>query len=492
MTDHTSGAPFRDRFELSPLSGLSLKPQTISPVILEGVVRIFDVVIAIATGITAAVMYLDYDQHEIALYVTAITLTSLLFLSVSEVTGRYSTREFAAPLRHIPSLVLIWTVTFALLQSVIFFLKLGDLLSRVWLASWYLSGGFTLIVSRWLLAQRVKSWTKAGQLTRRAVVYGATSFTRDFLADLEGDDTTGIRIVGVFDDRSRDRTTGEATVRNGTLSDCVELARRNGIDLAIVGLPFSSEKRLLEVVNHLSVLPADIRLPAAATPVRLSPRLYSRIGNVAMIDLYDRPIADWGYVAKWVFDKVIASLLIVILAPLMAVIALLVKFDSRGPVIFRQRRYGFNNEMIEVFKFRSMYVDAEDRDASRLVTRGDPRVTRIGRFIRKTSIDELPQLFNVIRGELSLVGPRPHAVSAKAANQLYNEVVQRYFARHRVKPGITGWAQINGWRGETDTEDKLVRRVEHDLYYIDNWSVLFDLVILLRTPVALLRGENAY
>jgi lipopolysaccharide/colanic/teichoic acid biosynthesis glycosyltransferase len=174
-------------------------------------------------------------------------------------------------------------------------------------------------------------------------------------------------------------------------------------------------------------------------------------------------------------------------------VAVAIKLDSRGPVFFKQKRYGFNNEMIEVFKFRSMYVDKTDATAAKLVTKGDPRVTRVGRFIRKTSLDELPQLINVVfKGNLSLVGPRPHAVHAKAADRLYDEAVDGYFARHRVKPGITGWAQINGWRGETDSEMKIQRRVEHDLYYIENWSVLFDLYILAMTPLALARTENAY
>ena len=177
----------------------------------------------------------------------------------------------------------------------------------------------------------------------------------------------------------------------------------------------------------------------------------------------------------------------------MALTALAIKLDSKGPVLFRQKRYGFNNELIEVYKFRSMYVDQADANAARLVTKDDPRVTRVGRFIRKTSLDELPQLFNVVfKGNLSLVGPRPHALQAKAADRLYNDVVDGYFARHRVKPGITGWAQINGWRGETDTAEKLQHRIEHDLYYIENWSVPFDLYIIAMTPFRLLHTENAY
>jgi lipopolysaccharide/colanic/teichoic acid biosynthesis glycosyltransferase len=176
----------------------------------------------------------------------------------------------------------------------------------------------------------------------------------------------------------------------------------------------------------------------------------------------------------------------------MLAVAAAVALTSPGPILFRQKRYGFNNELIEVYKFRSMFVDQGDATASKLVTRGDPRVTPVGRFIRRTSLDELPQLFNVIKGELSLVGPRPHALQAKAANTLYDQVVDGYFARHKVKPGITGWAQVNGWRGETDTSDKIRRRVEHDLHYIENWSVLFDIRIMLATPLSLIRTQNAY
>ncbi len=196
---------------------------------------------------------------------------------------------------------------------------------------------------------------------------------------------------------------------------------------------------------------------------------------------------------KWLFDKIVGGLLLLAALPVMAAVAIAIKLDSRGPVLFKQKRYGFNNDLIEVYKFRSMHVDQCDAAANKLVTRDDARVTRVGRFIRKTSLDELPQLFNVVfKGNLSLVGPRPHAVNAKAEARLYDEAVDGYFARHRVKPGVTGWAQINGWRGETDTQEKIQKRVEYDLYYIENWSVLFDLYIVLMTPFALIKSENAY
>jgi exopolysaccharide biosynthesis polyprenyl glycosylphosphotransferase len=228
-------------------------------------------------------------------------------------------------------------------------------------------------------------------------------------------------------------------------------------------------------------------------PTGCRPRAYSYVGGVPVLDMCDKPITDWDVVMKWLFDKIVGGTILLLASPLMLLTAIAIKLDSRGPVFFKQKRYGFNNELIEVYKFRSMYVDQCDATAAKLVQRGDTRVTRVGRFIRKTSLDELPQLINVVfKGNLSLVGPRPHAVHAKAENRLYDEAVDGYFARHRVKPGITGWAQISGWRGETDTQEKIQRRVEHDLYYIENWSVLFDLFILAKTPLALARTENAF
>jgi Undecaprenyl-phosphate glucose phosphotransferase len=247
------------------------------------------------------------------------------------------------------------------------------------------------------------------------------------------------------------------------------------------------------MLKKLWVLPLDIRLAAHSNKLRFRPRAYSYIGGVPVLDVFDKPVTDWDVVMKWLFDKVVGSLILIATAPIMVITAIAIKLDSRGPVLFKQKRYGFNNELIEVYKFRSMRADQSDATAAKLVQKDDPRVTRVGRFIRKTSIDELPQLFNVVfKGNLSLVGPRPHAIHAKAEDRIYDEAVDGYFARHRVKPGITGWAQINGWRGETDTHEKIQKRVEHDLHYIENWSVLFDLYILGRTPFALLKTENAY
>ena len=476
-----------------PLSAQRLSH--LSPVVLAGLVRLADFATAVVTGFALAMLYIgDAEVALDPLHILVILLSSLTAVLVIDLLGLYRSRPLAAFHRNLPRLMLGWASAFATAGVLIFFLKAGAEFSRVWLALWFVVGGLALTAERAGVSLVMRQFTNSGRLLRRAVIYGAGVLTDGLIRSIEMDHGAGIRIVGVFDDRTdeRLRRDGATRTRLGTLDDLLDVARAMRVDLVIVALPVAGEQRLNEVTERLSVLPADIRLPAQATQIRLSPRLYSHVGPVAMIDLYDRPIADWDVVFKWLFDKGIGLLSLILLSPILLAVALAVRLESRGPVLFRQKRYGFNNEMIEVLKFRSMYVDMCDATASKLVTKGDPRVTRVGRFIRKTSLDELPQLFNVLKGDLSLVGPRPHAVSAKAADRLYDEVVARYFARHKVKPGITGWAQICGWRGETDTREKIEKRVEHDLYYIENWSVFFDLHILAMTPVALLRSENAY
>jgi len=203
-------------------------------------------------------------------------------------------------------------------------------------------------------------------------------------------------------------------------------------------------------------------------------------------------LSGWNTFAKAVIDFLLGSIFTLAALPLMGVIAVCIKLESNGSVFFVQQRYGFKNQLIEILKFRTMYAEDADPDASQLTTRNDPRVTKVGAVLRRWSLDELPQLLNVLSGEMSVVGPRPHAVRAKAGGRLYEEVVAEYAVRHKVKPGITGWAQVNGWRGNTDTEETIIKRVEHDLHYIENWSLLFDLKILMLTIRSIISGKNSY
>jgi Undecaprenyl-phosphate glucose phosphotransferase len=428
---------------------------------------------------------------------TALALAlygAIVMLAAYEVSGVYRSARFATPMTASPRLVAAWAGSFVVLAATAYASGTAEPGMPSWFVAWSLATIAVIGVARAILAALVRHLARTGALYRRAVIYGASPVTVELVRALEADMAGDIRIAGIFDDRADERVLAQIHDyrRLGKLKDLIAFSRSTRVDLVVVALPVAGEKRLASVVDALSILPVDVKLPANSTVIRFAPRTYSRVGSVAMIDLWDKPMTDWGRVAKAVFDKCIALAAVVVFAPVMAAVAVAVRLESKGPIIFRQKRYGFNNELIEVFKFRSMYVDMSDAAAARLVTKDDPRVTRVGRFIRKTSLDELPQLFNVLTGSLSLVGPRPHALQAKAAGRLYDEAVDGYFARHKVKPGITGWAQVNGWRGETDTPEKIQKRVEHDLQYVENWSPLFDLYILLRTPWSLLNTQNAY
>ncbi|HKQ95837.1 MAG TPA: undecaprenyl-phosphate glucose phosphotransferase [Aestuariivirgaceae bacterium] len=397
------------------------------------------------------------------------------------------------PRRHLRRIVLSWSVPFCAAAAIVLNSS-SPAIGLFALLGWYLLVLFASIAFRFAYGGLCRVWNRKGQLSRRAALVGGGAAAEELIAGLRGDLREDIAIVGIFDDRDDARSPPSVAgcMKLGTVETLLDLARRVRIDLLLVTLPVAAERRLLELLRKLWVLPVDIRLSAHTQQLRYRPRSYSNIGPVPFLDLSDKPITGWNAVVKAIEDRVLATLAIVLLAPVMALVWLAIRLESQGPAIFRQKRYGFNNELIEVYKFRSMYADRGDPEARRLTTRDDPRVTRVGRFIRKTSLDELPQLFNVLKGELSMVGPRPQAPMAGVNNTVYADIVEEYFARTKVKPGITGWAQVNGWRGNTDTPEKIQRRVEFDLHYIENWSLLFDLYILARTPLSLLDTENAY
>jgi Undecaprenyl-phosphate glucose phosphotransferase len=381
--------------------------------------------------------------------------------------------------------------------SLIGFIYLGGLegmVPRQFLAAWFLMVLAAMLASRIVIAWQTARWIQAGRLSRRAVIVGGGRPAEELIKQLRRSKSAGIKVCGVFDDRLKDRSENPVDRYRvlGTFEEMTDFCRAEDIDLLIVTLPATAEERILQLMRKLWVLPIDVRISAHQSKLRLRPRAYSYIGDVPFLAVFDKPLSDWGWAVKEIEDRIIAALAIILLAPVMLAVACAVKFTSKGPVLFKQKRHGFNNQLVEVYKFRSMFTDMCDAKAVKLVTKDDPRVTPVGRFIRKTSLDELPQLFNVLKGELSLVGPRPHATACKAGERLYNEVVDGYYARHRMKPGITGLAQINGWRGETDTEEKLQRRVEFDIQYIDNWSIWMDLYILAMTPISLLNTKNAY
>jgi Undecaprenyl-phosphate glucose phosphotransferase len=488
--------PRADSPPLSPSTGAQQPyERAYSPIVLAGTVRLIEFALV---GLVGLIVYFSYVVPADGFawhYIAAILGIELLALLAFQVADIYQVQAFRGHEKQYMRLASAWSVVFLIAIGVSFFAKSGDQFSRAWLGTFYVLGLFALIAFRRVLFLLVRRWTREGRLDRRTVVVGADANGESLIRSLAAQRDSDVHVVGAFDDRGDERSAASCggVPKLGSVNDLVAFARSTRVDLVIFSLPISAESRLLQMLKKLWVLPVDIRLSAHNNKLHFRPRSYSYIGAVPVLDIFDKPIADWDVVMKWLFDKIVGSLALICAAPVMLMVAIAVKLDSKGPVFFKQKRYGFNNESIDIYKFRSMYADQADLTASKLVTKGDPRVTRVGRFIRKTSFDELPQLFNVVfTGSLSLVGPRPHAVHAKAENRLYDEAVDGYFARHRVKPGITGWAQIHGWRGETDSQEKIQRRVEHDLYYIENWSILLDLYIVAQTPFALIRSENAY
>ncbi|TIM31777.1 MAG: undecaprenyl-phosphate glucose phosphotransferase [Mesorhizobium sp.] len=467
---------------------------TMSPIMVSGVLRMVEFALLFLSGLCIYFYYVGFFNHLAWQYPLAIAAASSLAVVLLDVTDCYQIVSFMRPLANFGRLLMVWAGTFALMALTAFAMKMSQDYSRLVFGTWFVVGFMLIFGLRLLMSKLIRRWARDGRMERRAVIVGGGTAAEVLIRSVEKQPYNDIRICGIFDDRGDKRSPPIVAgyPKLGTVSELIEFARIARIDMLIVSLPLTAETRVLQLLKKLWVLPVDIRLSAHSNALRFRPRAYSYIGSVPMLDIFDRPINDWDSVAKRAFDIVFSIIGIIVFSPVMLATAIAIKLDSQGPVLFHQKRHGFNNEIIEVYKFRSMYTDKADPTAKQTVTRNDPRVTRVGRFIRKTSIDELPQFFNSLFGSLSLVGPRPHAIAAQSHNLLYNEVVDGYFARHKVKPGVTGWAQINGWRGEMDTNEKIRMRTEYDLYYIENWSLLFDLRILFLTPIRLLNTENAY
>ena len=466
----------------------------ISATILEGLVRLGELGLCTIVGFATYLAIVASVEETSLLALAAVIFIAVLVVLVMQSLNAYRVAALRAPARFAVRIAVAWFGVFAVTFAACLLAKV-DVHYRSWLAHWCLFGAAAIAAERMAMSLITGYLTRTGKLSRRTVLVGGGAAAKQLLQEFSEEGSEDLHIFGIFDDRTDERspTVVAGFPKLGNVDDLVEFARTNPLDLVIFTLPISAEQRLLVMLRKLWVLPVDIRLAAHMNKLRFRPRAYSYIGKVPVIDLFDKPLAEWDIVVKTIFDRLVGAFCLLLLAPVMIAVAIAVKLDSRGPVLFRQKRYGFNNELIEVYKFRSMFTNQLDIKADKLVTKNDPRVTRVGRFIRKSSLDELPQLFNVVlKGNLSLVGPRPHAVHAKAANALYDEVVDGYFARHRVRPGITGWAQINGWRGETDTSEKIQKRVECDLFYIENWSIFLDLYVLIMTPIALVTAKNAY
>jgi Undecaprenyl-phosphate glucose phosphotransferase len=469
------------------------RDENYSPSMLIGQIRLLEFISLIAIGLLAAVTLAPGDGSGLGWNLASVTVGAAATVLMLQLVDAYQIPSLRSASRNRKRILVAGGVGF-FVSAAGLYLTDGRVYAAWGYLAWLMATMLFLLIERQLVAFGIRHWARNGIMERRAVIVGGGEPAKQLVRALEQQPDNDIRICGIFDDRGSARSPAVVAgyPKLGTFGELVEFARLARVDMLIIALPASAEARILQLLRKLWVLPVDIRLAAHTDRLRFRPRSYSHIGAVPMFDIFDKPIRDWDSVAKRTFDIVFSLLSLALLWPVMIGAAIAVKATSKGPAFFVQKRHGFNNEVVDVLKFRSMYTDLSDPTARKAVTKGDPRVTPVGRFLRKSSIDELPQLFNVLRGNLSLVGPRPHAVHAQTGDRRYVDVVESYFARHRVKPGVTGWAQINGLRGELDSDEKIRMRTAYDLQYIENWSLLFDLKILFLTPIRLLNVENAY
>jgi Undecaprenyl-phosphate glucose phosphotransferase len=482
-------------------AGESLTPPELAPgerisqPLLVGALQVFDAGNFLVSGLLAYLSAAQAQSLDSGWIWASLGVTSLVGLAILRHRYAYTIRAMGHFTRQAVDLAFAFGLALALWSAAALLAGVTDAsLLRSWGLLWFAGGWTAGCGARALFAFAVTLWTRQGRLARRTVVVGGGAHALETIRRLEASGRGALQILGVFDDRNRARLPADIGRYRllGAFDALDAFCREAKVDLLIVAIPLSAESRLFQILKKLWILPVDVRISALGARLKLRDRVYHHIGDVPFLPVFDKPISDWGHALKSMFDFVVALALVIVLSPLLALIALGVRLSSPGPILFRQVRYGFNNERFEVFKFRSMYTELCDPTAAKQVTRNDSRVTRFGAFLRRTSLDELPQLFNVLRGDLSLVGPRPHAIRGMAAGRVYEQAVEGYFARHRVRPGMTGWAQVNGWRGETDTLEKIEQRVAHDLYYIENWSIWLDIRILAMTPFAVLFGHNAF
>jgi len=447
-------------------------------------------VIASTGGVGYLVVKHYYPQIVALLYARlwcVISISSVLFFC-----GFGCYRNMPADFRaQLPLLFVGFSLPILLVTFGLFSLKIGGEYSRGWFVGWWAAGLIGLTIHRFVVERIRARLVNRRLLTEKYAIYGAGEHARPMIERLKRH--RGIEIVGVFDDQGgRQRGEVEGFPISGGIAELANAAEDRGIDRVVIALPLTADERINEVVKALYPLPLHIDVGFDARQGEISFRRGDCVADSLLLEVHDRPLAEWRYLVKRCEDIVISSVAIAAALPVLLVIALAVRLDSSGPILFRQERYGAGGKLFKVLKFRTMYTALADPLGARLTQRNDPRVTTVGRFLRRTSLDELPQLFNVLRGEMSLVGPRPHPLSAKAANVPYHDAFDHYALRHRVKPGITGWAQVNGWRGETETLLQLEKRVEHDIFYIEHWSLWLDIKILARTVCCVFQTENTF
>jgi Undecaprenyl-phosphate glucose phosphotransferase len=433
---------------------------------------------------------IDHGAAPLTPYILAPILVIFWLLLPTE--ADFDARGETGLGRRLWMIVSSWLGAVGLVMAAVFVVGAG--VDRHLLLS-FLGTSLTLLLAmRMSLEAYFRRLAQFGLFAARTAVVGAGDIGANFIRSLSSASGRRFAIQGVFDDR-RSRFAIAPAAGVPILGDIAMLAsqvKSGEFDSVVIALPWSAEARIASIADRFAGMVVDICLAPDLQASRYLQRPLSTLSDLPIVPIRNRPLAGWAAISKRLEDIVAAAIGLLLFAPLMAVIAVMIKLDSPGPVLFTQRRYGLNGNLITVQKFRTMFHDMRDADGHVQTTRQDPRVTRVGAVLRRFSLDELPQLVDVLRGEMSVVGPRPHAIATKAAGWRFEDAVKNYTSRHRVKPGMTGWAQVNGFRGEMDTLEKIRNRVALDLYYIENWSLAFDLEILVKTVKIVICGPGAY
>ncbi len=431
-------------------------------------------------------------------------ITVVVFLLTSQLTGFHRRSDIGTPDRELTRLIATWAITVMVMAVLAFATRYGQHFSRAVVLAWITIAPAMIGLGR--MCQRIVQYglLRRGVGVRRVAIAGLNDLGLQTYRNINGDPSLGLRMVGFYDDRTGGRNDGGRNggddddsdkmmpaadeVLAGSLTEMIAKARAGQIDTILITLPMRAEERIRYLLDQLSDSTVSVYIVPDFFVFELLHSQWTSMGGLPAVSVFENPLYGVDGVVKRVADIAIATCALGVAAIPMAAIALGVKLSSPGPVFFRQRRYGLDGREILVWKFRSMRT-CDNGPVVKQATKNDPRITRLGGILRRTSLDELPQLFNVIEGTMSLVGPRPHAA---AHNEEYRSLIRGYMLRHKVKPGITGLAQVNGCRGETETLDKMQARVDWDHRYIRSWSVWLDLKILFQTVFVVLKRDEAY
>jgi len=428
-------------------------------------------------------------------YELAMFMAIAIFSITAESQHLYLSFRGARLAQFITPIFRAWLITIAALLALAYGLKITEDYSRLALGVWFVVTPFVLLVWRLTIKTALSKFRSNEKNNRKVAIIGAEPMGVQLAEVIRNTPSLGLKMIGFYDDRQQKELSQDERVAKGVkdclkgnIDDAVKLAESGEVDLIYIAFSLKGQQRILEVIQKLSNTSVRIHLVPDLFVFDLLHSRFINLGPIPTISIFESPYFGVDGWVKRAEDVLLSSVILALIAIPMLFIAAGVKLTSPGPVFFKQRRYGIDGSEIKIWKFRSMKT-LDDGAQVKQATKNDTRITKFGAFLRKTSLDELPQFINVLRGEMSIVGPRPHAV---AHNEEYRKIIDRYMLRHRVKPGITGWAQVNGWRGETDTVEKMEKRVEHDIYYIRNWSVWFDLMIILKTLLVGFVNKNAY